>query len=132
MLNLVHHKEIFWACSSPVEQGIRIAQMWVQFPPGPHSNVIYFSKMILLNYLLYFFVGIIQDFLLTLNWRYVAKERPLPAVTFSFLTTAVSMLVFYNILTQLDSEKSVVAMLIYSIGVGAGTYIGMKFKITSN
>jgi uncharacterized protein YebE (UPF0316 family) len=87
--------------------------------------------MILLNYIIYFFVGIIQDFLLTLNWRYVAKERPLPAVAFSFLTTAVSMLVFYNILTQLDSEKSVVAMLIYSIGVGTGTYIGMKFKINS-
>lgn len=86
--------------------------------------------MILLNYLIYFLVGIIQDFLLTLNWRYVAKERPLPAVSFSFLTTAVSMMVFYNILTQLDSEKSIIAMLVYSIGVGAGTYIGMKFKIT--
>lgn len=87
--------------------------------------------MIILNYFIYFIVGIIQDFLLTLNWRYVAKERPLEAVTFSFLTTAVSMLVFYNILTQLDSERSVVAMLIYAVGVGAGTYIGMKFKIVN-
>lgn len=87
--------------------------------------------MLITNLVIYFVVGIIQDFLLTLNWRYVAKERALPAVTFSFLTTAVSMLVFYNILTQLDSEKSVIAMLVYALGVGAGTFVGMKFKIGS-
>lgn len=81
-----------------------------------------------INLLIYFIVGIIQDFLLTLNWRFVAKERPFPAVTFSFLTTLVSWLVFYNILTGLDSEKSVIAIIIYSIGVATGTFLAMKTK----
>lgn len=88
-------------------------------------------QLFLLDLLIYFVVGIIQDFLLTLNWRYVAKERPFPAVIFSFLTTIVSMVVFYNILTQLDSERSIMAMIVYSLGIGVGTYVGMRFKIAS-
>jgi uncharacterized protein YebE (UPF0316 family) len=82
-----------------------------------------------INLIIYFLVGIVQDFLLTLNWRYVAKDKPLPAVLFSFLTTVVSWLVFYNILTGLDSQKSVLAIIIYSIGVGSGTFLAMKFKL---
>lgn len=74
-------------------------------------------------------MGIIQDFLLTLNWRFVAKEKPIPAVTFSFLTTLVSWLVFYNILTGLDSEKSIIAILVYSIGVATGTFLAMKMRL---
>jgi hypothetical protein len=85
--------------------------------------------MFIYNLVIYFVVGIIQDFLLTLNWRYVAKDKPLPAVTFSFLTTLVSLLVFYNIITDLTPDKSVLAIVVYSIGIGTGTYLGMKFKI---
>jgi len=81
-----------------------------------------------LDLIVYFFAGIVQDFLLTLNWRFVAKEKPLPAVTFSFLTTVVSMIVFYDILTQLDSQRSIVAIIIYALGIGTGTYLGMKVK----
>lgn len=83
----------------------------------------------ILSFLIYYAVGIIQDFLLTLNWRYVAKDRPLPAVAYSFLTTVVSWLVFYNILTDLDPQKSVIAIIIYSLGVGSGTFLAMKFRI---
>lgn len=82
-----------------------------------------------LDLIIYFAVGIVQDFLLTLNWRYVAKDKALPAVSFSFLTTVVSWLVFYNILTGLDSRQSIVAIIIYSLGVATGTYLAMKFKI---
>jgi len=81
-----------------------------------------------LSLLIFFTVGIIQDFLATLNWRYVAKGKALPAVTFSFLTTVVSMTVFYDILTRLDSNKSIIAILFYSLGIGAGTFLAMKFK----
>lgn len=81
-----------------------------------------------LNLLLYFAVGIVQDFFLTLNWRYVAKEKVIPAVFFSFLTTVISLMVFYDILTGLDPQKSIIAIFVYSFGIGTGTFLAMKFK----
>ncbi len=82
-----------------------------------------------INYLIYFAVGIVQDFFTTLNWRYVAKDRVWQAMLFSFLTTAVGMIVLYNIITQLDPNKSVTAIIIYSLGITAGTFLAMKFKV---
>lgn len=82
-----------------------------------------------MDYLIYFIVGVVQDFLTTLNWRYVAKDKILSAMLFSFLTTAVGMIVLYNIITQLDPEKSIPAIIIYSLGITAGTFLAMKFKI---
>jgi len=81
-----------------------------------------------MNYLIYFLVGVVQDFLTTLNWRYVAKDKVLPAMLFSFLTTAVGMLVLYNIITQLDPNRSILAILVYSLGITVGTFLAMKFK----
>jgi len=78
--------------------------------------------------ILYFLAGVLQDFLVTLNWRYVSKEKIFPAVMFSFLATIVSFTVVYNIVTALDPNKSLVAIIIYSLGVGAGTLLGMKFQ----
>lgn len=80
----------------------------------------------------YFLAGIIQDFLVTLNWRFIAKERAIPAAIFSVSVTIVSMLVLYNIITQLDKERSIVAIAIYALGIGTGTILGMKTKIGSN
>jgi len=82
-----------------------------------------------MNYLIYFLVGIVQDFLTTLNWRYVAKDKVLSAMLFSFLTTAVSMIVLYNIITRLDPNKSILAIIIYSLGIMTGTFFAMKFKV---
>ena len=82
-----------------------------------------------LSLLIYFLVGIISDFVVTLNWRYVAKDKTFPAVASSFIATLIGWLVFYNILTGLDSEKSILAIIIYSLGVAAGTFWGMKFKV---
>jgi hypothetical protein len=77
---------------------------------------------------IYFFVGIFQDFLLTLNWRYIAKHKIGPAVLMSFLVTVTTMLVIYNILVKLDSQRSILAIIIYAAGVAVGTFLGMKFK----
>lgn len=77
----------------------------------------------------YFFAGVLQDFLLTLNWRFVAKERLVPATLASFTVTVVSMVVLYTILANLDSNRSLPAILVYSLGVAAGTVLGMKMKI---
>lgn len=78
---------------------------------------------------LYFFAGIVQDFLLTLNWRYVAKHKIAPAVGLSFLVTIVSLLVIYDIISRLDSQRSILAIIVYAAGVATGTFLAMKFKI---
>jgi len=80
-------------------------------------------------YIIYFFVGILQDFLLTLNWRYVAKEKAVKASIFSFLTVVISMIVLYDILTRLSDSKSIIAIIIYGLGIGLGTFLAMKMKI---
>lgn len=78
--------------------------------------------------IVYFLAGIVQDFLLTLNWRFVAKDKVWSASIYSFLTTIVSLLVLYNILTRMDSERSLIAIVIYALGIGTGTFLGMKVK----
>ena len=80
--------------------------------------------------ILYFLAGVFQDFLLTLNWRFVNKEKAAPAAFFSFAVTIVSMIVLYTILTQLDKSRSILEIIIYSLGVGTGTVLGMKTKIS--
>lgn len=78
----------------------------------------------------YFFAGIAQDFLTTLNWRFIVKENIPLAVITSFLTTVVSFLVLYNILTRLEGERSLLAIIVYAAGIGVGTFFGMKLKIS--
>ncbi|MCX6786056.1 MAG: DUF5698 domain-containing protein [Candidatus Komeilibacteria bacterium] len=82
--------------------------------------------------IIYFFAGMLQDFLVTLNWRFVAKDKPYRAATFSFTYNIVYLLVLYNILTQLNGESSIVAIVVYSLGIGSGTILGMKAKIKKN
>ena len=84
---------------------------------------------IMLMYIIYFLAGVLQDFLFTVNLRYVARNKTFLAVLSSFLTVVVSMLVLYNIVTQLDSQKGIAAIIIYASGVASGTYLAMKFKI---
>lgn len=79
--------------------------------------------------IIYFFVGVIQDFLLTLNWRFIAKEKVLPASALSFIVTVLSFLVLYNILTQLDNNRTILAIVVYALGIASGTAIGIKVKI---
>ncbi|PIU80559.1 MAG: hypothetical protein CO140_04060 [Candidatus Moranbacteria bacterium CG_4_9_14_3_um_filter_40_7] len=87
------------------------------------------SKFMDYYIILYFFVGILQDFLVTLNWRYIAKHKIAPAMLLSFLVTITTMLVIYNILSRLDSQRSIIAIVIYASGVAVGTFLAMKFKV---
>jgi len=82
-----------------------------------------------LRLIIYFVVGVVQDFFFTLNSRYVAKDKIIPAVIFSMLTVLMSMLVLYNILSELDPEKGIVAIIVYSLGIAMGTFLAMKFKV---
>lgn len=47
----------------------------------------------------------------------------------AFLDNLVSVGVLYSILTKLDNERSIIAIIIYSLGVGTGSYFAMKLKI---
>lgn len=78
---------------------------------------------------LYFLAGILQDFLLTLNRRFIAKEKAVLVSIFSFIVTIVTMLVIYNIITKLDEQRSFIAIVVYALGIGTGTLLGMKTKI---
>jgi len=82
--------------------------------------------MEILTLVIYFVVGVIQDFFFTMNSKYIAREKVLSAVVFSFLTILMSMLVLYNILRDIDSERSMVAIVVYSCGIAVGTYFAMK------
>lgn len=81
---------------------------------------------------IYFLVGVIQDFFFTLNSRYIAEKKVWPAVAFSFLTILMSMIVLYNILNEIDSEKSILAIIVYSCGIALGTFFAMKFPDLKN
>lgn len=81
------------------------------------------------SFLIYFFAGVIQDFLATLNLRFTAKDKVVLAAISAFLTQVVTMVVLYNILTRLDAEKSIVAIITYSLGIAVGTVLGMQLNI---
>ncbi len=83
-------------------------------------------------FILYFLAGILQDFLFTLSLRLVNREWPLKAASVAFLDNLVSVGVLYHILKQLDDQRSVMAILIYSLGIGTGTYLAIKFRLSKN
>jgi len=83
----------------------------------------------ILQLLAYFFAGVLQDTLFTLNQRYVMKDHVISAMLTSFLITIVSLVVLYNILSSLDPSQSIPAIIIYASGVAVGTLLGMKFRI---
>ncbi len=84
-----------------------------------------------MNYflILYFIAGILSDFLFTMNMRFVAKERPFLAALVSFSTTIISLYVLFSIITTLQQSRGFVAILVYALGIGTGTYIAMRLKI---
>lgn len=81
-------------------------------------------------YLVYFIVGILQDFLVTINIRFTSKDRIIPASITSFLVTVCGLLVLYNIIVKLNDERTFAAIVIYALGISFGTFLGMKFKMS--
>jgi len=82
-----------------------------------------------LQLLAYFLAGVLQDFLFTMNIKYVAVNKVILAMLTSFLITVVNLVVLYNILTVMDSQRSIVAIVIYAAGIAVGTFLAMKLKI---
>ncbi|KKP80180.1 MAG: hypothetical protein A2271_03780 [Candidatus Moranbacteria bacterium RIFOXYA12_FULL_35_19] len=77
-------------------------------------------------FVIYFLIGVAQDLFWTLNVKYVATDRPFLASAFSFFTSMISLGVFYDILTRLDTERSFLAITVYSLGIAVGTFVAMK------
>jgi len=84
---------------------------------------------VFLTLIVYFLAGVFQDILFTLNIRYVSKGKTFLAVLSSFLTVIVSMIVLYNIVTQLGDQRGIVAIIVYAAGIAVGTFFAMKLKI---
>ncbi|MCR4275956.1 MAG: hypothetical protein NUV90_01050 [Candidatus Parcubacteria bacterium] len=78
---------------------------------------------------LYFVIAICQDFVLTLNWRAIAKEKIFLAVSTSFVISLLSFWVLYNILADLNANRSIISVFVYSAGIATGTFLAMKFKL---
>ena len=83
----------------------------------------------ILTLTIYFFAGVVQDFFFTLNSKYIAQNKVLPAVIFSFLTVLMNMLVLYNILSELDSQRGLLSIIVYSFGIAFGTYVALNFDM---
>lgn len=83
-----------------------------------------------MNYylIIFYFVGLLQEFLLTLYLRFVAKGKAFPAATLSLITTLIGLLVIYNILILLEAQRSIPAIIVYALGVATGTFVAMKFR----
>ncbi len=70
-----------------------------------------------------------QDVIFTLNIRFVGLNKILPAIVTSFLITLMSTLVLYNILSKLDEQRSIPAIIAYASGIAVGTFFAMKLKL---
>ncbi|OHA70780.1 MAG: hypothetical protein A3D64_01800 [Candidatus Wildermuthbacteria bacterium RIFCSPHIGHO2_02_FULL_49_9] len=81
--------------------------------------------------IIYFLVGILQDLLATLNIRFIASHKVWLAVVSAFLTVVVAMFVLYNILSDLDSQRSIPAIIAYAAGIAVGTFLAMKLRFES-
>jgi uncharacterized protein YebE (UPF0316 family) len=78
---------------------------------------------------IYFLAGILLDFLITINQRYVIKDKILLAMSTSFFITIMSTIVLYSILSSLDPQRSIPAIIVYASGVAIGTLLAMKSKV---
>ena len=78
---------------------------------------------------IYFLAGVVQNFLFILSVRFVGKGEAILASIFSFLVTMVSLFALYSILSKLDSQRSIIAIVIYGFGFAVGTFLAMKLKL---
>ncbi|KPJ54785.1 hypothetical protein AMJ47_03510 [Parcubacteria bacterium DG_72] len=78
--------------------------------------------------LIFYLAGLLQDFLTVLWVRFISEGKTLPAVVLSFITVLISLLVIYNIITQLEAQKSTPAIIVYALGFATGTFFAMKIK----
>jgi len=77
------------------------------------------------KYLIFFFVGILQDLFITYYYYVIAKEYFLKATVASVLVTLLNLIILYKILTGIE-DQAIGIILIYALGNGVGTAIILK------
>lgn len=81
-------------------------------------------------WILFFVAGFLEDLISTVVLRLLLARRIYATTLGTFVMTLISLGVFYGIFVQIDRNPlRVVAIIIYAIGIAAGTFVGMKVKI---
>lgn len=76
-------------------------------------------------YFLYFFAGVVQNFLFSLYVRSVAVKRIYLASICAFFQTLIILFVMYDIIANLKNPISVIT---YALGIAVGTFLALKIK----
>jgi len=74
----------------------------------------------------YLLAGWLEDFLVTINVRLIIRKKEITTSIISAISTFIYGVVLYNIFQAAMGWQ---AIGIYALGVGLGTYTGMKVKL---
>lgn len=77
----------------------------------------------------YFGIGILLEFLSTLYVRFVAGKHSIRAASISFINTILVVGMIYNIIESINATHNYLVLVVYALGVAAGTYFGTRFQI---
>lgn len=80
----------------------------------------------------YFGIAVFQAFLSGANIKLIAKDEALKAAAVTFTTNLISFTVLYSIIARLGTERGLVAITIYCLGLAAGIYLAVKAKFGVN
>jgi len=86
---------------------------------------------IFITYLIFFFVGIFQDLLITYYYQVIAKEYAWRSTIASSVVTLVNLIILYRILTGLE-DQALGIILVFALGNGVGTFLVIKKKSILN
>jgi len=78
--------------------------------------------------LVYFGIGALQAVLGAVNLKLIVKDQAISAGAISFVTNLIGLLVLYSIIARLNQERSTIAIVAFSLGVGFGIFLATKFK----
>lgn len=77
---------------------------------------------------MYLGAGILLAFFSTVQIRLVAQCKKLRASILTFFLQLVNLFVLAGIITQINAGKSFAGVIIYALGISAGTYVALRFR----
>ena len=85
----------------------------------------------ILELLIYFTVGVLSTILQVVVVRLISKEKALQASIVVFVSNLVQLGVLVSIITTIQSniQSSWINLLIYTLGIAIGTYLGIRLKL---
>lgn len=86
----------------------------------------------IIQHIIFFAVGFVQDLLITFYYQAVAKDYPWKSSVLSVVVTLVNLVVLYEILSGIETQVFSI-IFAYAIGNGAGTfYVVNRQKTNKN